>query len=741
MRTPRILILLLFAIVHLFAVPVALTLKLPPGAKPTAIEVGSQGDVYLVGSIWSAYPNAAIVDSFVARYDPRADQMVYVTQFGVAATFTQNSLAVDAAGAAYLTGDALSAFPLSVPSPGPTQPISSGSPDAVVLKIGTAGRVIYATRVPNSTSARASGIAVNAAGEVYLTGTATGLTVTPGAAANRTNSRFVMKLDVTGSNVLLTELGIGGVAITLDEQQNIYVAGTFGLSLSNPLSLVDPSLPPVTPNVFQHDVQVQQCGASFAFAYTCAFQHVAKLDPTGSKLLYGLFLAGSLGATPSSLAVDAQGDLFITGYTPSSNYPVTAGAVDAVYRAIPEPAPSSAVSPRLSYYTAPPQIGFVTELNPDASNLVFSTYLGGAPLPGSTTPFNTDVIRDPVTKVRVFNDRAYVTGIVGGTDFPGLSAVSPRCLPTASYLFRIGSDGKSLEQAQSFPLTDANQVTSDAGSYPLISSFAFDAQGIAYQVGPGAVIYRVDPSVPDSPGCTADSATFQITTTTAPGELLSVFGNWPVSQSAGANSTSGLLPTTLANMTVDFDGIPGRLLYSSSDQINVMVPFEIAGRSSTTMNVRTQGGALQAARTLTVMPRRPSAFTYDLVPGGCGPTFAGDDLPLARNPDGTFNSCSNPATSGSIVTLYLNGGGIPGAHADSGGISPDAAAVNVAVTAEPLEVVNFSFEKGSVSGVWRLDVKVPGPATGVSTFVITVKVDGVALQNRRLELYVKGAGN
>jgi hypothetical protein len=123
------------------------------------------------------------------------------------------------------------------------------------------------------------------------------------------------------------------------------------------------------------------------------------LDPTGSRLAYATYLGGrggiSGGDSATALAIDSSGNAFVTGLTNSTDFPVTDGAFQTQNRAAGNNGSNA----------------FVTELNPDGSGLVYSTYLGGSGLAG----FNGDQAN------AIALDRhgaAYVAGIAMSDDFP-----------------------------------------------------------------------------------------------------------------------------------------------------------------------------------------------------------------------------------------------------------------------------------------------------------------------------------
>ncbi|MGD0009788.1 MAG: SBBP repeat-containing protein [Terriglobia bacterium] len=182
--------------------------------------------------------------------------------------------------------------------------------------------LVYSTYLGGSGWDTANAITVDSAGNAYVTGktSSTDFPVTPGAfqTTNLGGSSFVTKLNPTGTALVYsTYLGgsgsIGGGdignAIVVDTAGNVYVAGqTYSTDF------------PVTPGAFQTTNRAAANDDANAF--------VAKLNPSGTALVYSTYLGGSgLSAfTPSSgdkgnaIAVDATGDAYVAGETYSTDF-------------------------------------------------------------------------------------------------------------------------------------------------------------------------------------------------------------------------------------------------------------------------------------------------------------------------------------------------------------------------------------------------------------------------------------
>ena len=200
-------------------------------------------------------------------------------------------------------------------------------------------------------------------------------------------------------------------------------------------------------------------------------------------------------------------------------------------------------------------------------------------------------------------------------------------------------------------------------------------------------------------------------------------------------------------MRVQFNGIDAPLLYTSPGQVNLQVPFEIAGLDSVEMAVTTSDGAAES-RTMGAAAQSASLFlTAPYQPGAgvtCnGSSFGPASLPLMRNEDGSQNTCEHPARAGSIVTLFLNGLGVTDPPGVTGAIN---AASSVGVNRPVFSLLEQSAgtlvaaepDPGSISGVWRLKIQLGD--LGFST-ALTPLVDGQMLRVPRVAVWVSRVGN
>jgi uncharacterized protein (TIGR03437 family) len=125
----------------------------------------------------------------------------------------------------------------------------------------------------------------------------------------------------------------------------------------------------------------------------------------------------------------------------------------------------------------------------------------------------------------------------------------------------------------------------------------------------------------------------------------------------------GVAQSTLGGYQLTIGGVAAPLLYLSANQINAVVPNEVAGQESVPVSLVTPNGTFQLAD-LGVRPSEPEIFTNP------GTGFA-----VAINQNNQLNSASNPAHAGEIVSIWATGSGAPGNLA----APPDGTIINASV--------------------------------------------------------------
>ena len=344
------------------------------------IAVDSTGNAYITGNSASTdFPITAGAfqtekasfdfDVFLTKMNSTGTALIYSTYFGGSNRESGNDIAVDGAGNAYVTGLTDSGDIPTTPGAFRTTPVGTDEFDAFALKLNATGNaLVYSTYLGPTTGA---GIAVDSEGSAYITGQANGdYPITPGAfqtVYGGGGDAFVTKLNSTGTALIYSTF-LGGSAfevateIAIDEGGNAYVTGQAGAGF------------PVTPGAFQ---------TSFN-GFTDAF--VTKLNSAGTALVYSTFLGGSVNDSGSGIAVNAAGNAYVSGGSDSSDFPTTMGAFQSVKGA--------------------GQDAFVTELSAAGDDLAYSTFLGG-----DGNDFAHNIALDKT-------GNASVVGVTGSSDFP-----------------------------------------------------------------------------------------------------------------------------------------------------------------------------------------------------------------------------------------------------------------------------------------------------------------------------------
>jgi uncharacterized protein (TIGR03437 family) len=204
----------------------------------------------------------------------------------------------------------------------------------------------------------------------------------------------------------------------------------------------------------------------------------------------------------------------------------------------------------------------------------------------------------------------------------------------------------------------------------------------------------------------------------SPGEIVSIFGSGlgPVSPAGLTLNTQGNVTTTLAGVTVTFNGVPAPLTYVSATQINAVVPYEVASATTAQMQI-SYNGSTSGATALMVQATTPGIFTQNSSGSGPGAIL---------KPDYSTVTPSNPAPRGSTIIIYATGGGqttpasVTGAVA-GGSLLKTNAAVTVTIGGIAATVSYAGSAPGLVEGVLQLNVVVPTTiSAGSQPILVTV---------------------
>lgn len=254
-------------------------------------------------------------DAFVAKLKQGGSALAYSTYLGGSRLDEARSIAVDAAGDAYVGGYTASS---DLPATRALQPAKAGFLDgwAGRLRIAPLGtvRLVYLTYLGGDGDDFVAGVAVDGSGNAHLAGDTTSSDLPVEGALQPVIGggvdAFVTKLGPAGDLVYSTYLGGSSNdeanGVTVDRRGSAYVTG--GTSSSD-FPITDAAQP-------------ANNGAQDCF--------VTKLKPSGAALKYSTYLGGAGPDVPYAIAVDPLGGAYVTGVTFSPNFPTTAGSFQPV---------------------------------------------------------------------------------------------------------------------------------------------------------------------------------------------------------------------------------------------------------------------------------------------------------------------------------------------------------------------------------------------------------------------------
>lgn len=198
----------------------------------------------------------------------------------------------------------------------------------------------------------------------------------------------------------------------------------------------------------------------------------------------------------------------------------------------------------------------------------------------------------------------------------------------------------------------------------------------------------------------------------APGEILSFFGSGlgpasPVTN--GGFDSSGFLPTSLGGISVMFGNTAAPLFYASNSQINLQVPYEVSGQSSTKMTVN-YNGAQTAVTTLSVAKSDPGIF-------------------VVTNADGSVNGPGSPSPSGGVLVIYGTGSGVTTGLLETGAAAPANSTVPATVNINGASITPSyaGLTPGSV-GLMQINVTIPPGTPSGNSIPLRVTIAGSPTQ-------------
>jgi uncharacterized protein (TIGR03437 family) len=355
------------------------------------------------------------------------------------------------------------------------------------------------------------------------------------------------------------------------------------------------------------------------------------------------------------------------------------------------------------------------------SGLPAGAYAGAVTL---TSPSSPVPVSFPVTLV-IWNQRPTLTVSPSSFTF----AVPEFTAPEPMQNLQVTSGGVPLNFATNafggtFTTPASIPVYAQGGTLGTNEFNVTITSGSQTVVVPVTTLITTGPATPPFLGSIVNAAS-EIPAAVSPGEILTIygFGAGPSNAAGFTLNTAGNVATTLNGAQVLFDGNPAPMVYGSAYQSNVIVPYEVANQTTTTIALQF-GGVTSGGWALPVVPAAPGIFTI-------GATGLGQGAVL--NQDNSVNGASNPAARGSVIQIFATGEGQTSPPGVTGsvivtGLKRPILPVTVSIGNQNA-VVQYAGSAGdSVAGLLQVNAVVPQGVTPGAALPIVVSVGGIPSQ-------------
>jgi uncharacterized protein (TIGR03437 family) len=672
-----------------------------------------------------------LTGGIAAQSNPAAINTISLPTYGQAV--------FDAAGNGYYLNGPVTAGAAQTQSGGGVcfagvHPIQEACPDAAVVKFDASGNEVFGTLLGGPTTDNGTALAVDAAGNVFLTGTTGGQFPTTAGAAiptSTTSHVFAARISSDGSKFLystyLPDTAAASASIAVDSHDNAYIAGT---SVTGHAYVIKVS---ADGSAILYNVALAGSGADAATAITIdsggnaiivgrttspdfpvtsgALQpkltgtqniFLARLDPSGKPLL-STYLGGSGADAPTAVAVDGARNIDIAGQTTSLDFPTTAGAFQ----------PAALVP---AWNNSSPG-GFVAQVSPDGSALNWASYV----MSNDTTRLRVNE-QVGVSQMAVTEAGDIYLGGISGVGFPTTPSAPQICLLSPAsingFVAHVSAQGALLDATYLSPGIGTDQVIS--GSSPVGEVFGLQPMPgnslmVAWHAaGDDAVsTMQFGSGGWTAPACLSTSALNAATQDAgagiAPGELVTLAGFeiGPDTGVAYQPNAQGQVPEELAGVQVSINNESVPVLYVQSRQINVVAPTDLTVGGSTSIEVTYKGQQFGPFLT---------AVTY-ATPGIFRLRVGQTAEAVAMNQDLTLNGPSNPAPRGSVVAVWTTGYANTAPSCVSGGLNdPRAEPLSPGINAmiyDGSEVYPVAYAGSSptlICGIVQVNFQIPATA-------------------------------
>jgi uncharacterized protein (TIGR03437 family) len=648
-----------------------------PGAYQTALAgLGQQlGKPYCGGAPWF---NTG--DAFVTKLNPAGSQLVFSTYLGGGADEFATTLALDGTGNVYVAGYTLSRdFPTTT---GALQTTHKGSEtqarfwttgDGFVTKLSSTGAsLLYSTYLGGTGDDSIVAIFPAADGTLWITGATTsrdfpltsnalqkiyaGYDVLPFLIEQLIGDAFVAHLNGTGTALLYsTYLGGGqndmGTSIAVDAAGLVYVVG-----------FTDSPNFPLSGNALQKKMNGDGNNGNPYFKYGDGF--VTVIDPASSRLVYSTYVGGNADDLLWALALDGNGGVWATGSTVSTDFPISANAVQSTYAGANRGSSGFRGDALLIHYTALAFVPTITTSSPLAGGMVGLGYSQTLGATGGTPPYTWSVSSGSLPAGLTLSS----SGTISGT---------PTTAGTSSFTVRV------VDSASASATATLTIIIGAAPTGPTILRVVNGASFADAGLAPGLILTLAGARMGPDTG-----VTLQL-------------------------DANGRIANILAGVQVLVNGVPAPLLFVRQDQINAVVPYAVAAKvgQSVPVQVVYQGVAGNSVN-VPVVATNPAIFQL------------GNGQGAIRNQDQSVNGANNPAATGSYISIYATGEGQTNPAGIDGLLVADANTQPVAQVSVSIGGIDAPIQfRGSTlfDGFLQINVQVPvGVASGTVPVILTI---------------------
>ncbi|HLG97736.1 MAG TPA: SBBP repeat-containing protein [Bryobacteraceae bacterium] len=656
-------------------------LPLPFYASPQTILSAAPSKLFLGIAVQST--------GFLTKLSPDGSQILYSTYFGGSGNDNPTGIAVDASRNVYIAG--FTSSPDFPTTPGAFQNKLSHAPEVFVSKFSPDGsKLIYSTLVGSEADfGLPVSVAVDAGGNAVIAGTTSGDFPTTSSAQPTVRPQgcgvgppyvplgpaFATKIAPDGKALVYSIL-IGGACATygsgvaLDPSGNVWIAGsTVGSDL-----------------LATSDALQTNYGGGLSDGF------LARVNSSGS-IDYLTYIGGPGYDAVNAIAIDSSGAIYLSGESGGLSQPASAGAFQAQANA------------SCRYFSPGPGGAFqvegnalVLKLDPKAHSVQRLTYLGA---PGCLAGSAIGIDPQGEPWIAGSTNQALLT-------FP---TVSPVQIGGAGFISKFSADFTKLLFSSYFD--SISGLVLDPSGAAFVAGTTALSRPFFSPISQSAYLAKIDsspsPSIAvgsiDSVDPVVNPSNFQ---GIAPGEVIQILGQnlGPATPTPGVIQ-SGFLQTSVAGVQVTFDGVAVPLLSVSAQQIELVAPFELTGKTRTVVQVQYNGA---------------KSNPVQVVVSGSALQILG-----VFNQDFTPNSASNPAKPGSIMTLYLAG---------VGQTDPPSADGQINAAPLPLLPVPFTIQWFGLGSLSTLSATFAGaaPQTAAGIFQINFVAPPQTLMNITLQL-------